>query len=215
MSIERFPLAWPVGRPRKRPAQRRDAQFSKVRQTYNSDGSRGDIARERLTIADALKRLQNELDRLGARLPVISSNLELRLDGLPRSGQPQPDDPGVAVYFRLPDSGKPLCLPCDTYTKVQDNIAAIAKHIEATRAIERYGVATIAEQFAGFQALPAPGSSPPWWIVLQVKQTATRDEIEAAYRKLAVLRHPDRGGSGHQMAELNGARAAAIKERCS
>jgi phenylpropionate dioxygenase-like ring-hydroxylating dioxygenase large terminal subunit len=31
-------------------------------------------------------------------------------------------------------------MPCDRYTRVADNIAAIAAHIDATRAIERHGV---------------------------------------------------------------------------
>lgn len=53
----------------------------------------------------ALARLKEELGRLGARYPVVSSNVELRRDGLPLSGRPEPHDPGVAVYFQL--AGRP------------------------------------------------------------------------------------------------------------
>jgi curved DNA-binding protein CbpA len=38
----------------------------------------------------------------------------------------------------------------------------------------------------------------------------TRDAVESAFRRLAVERHPDRGGNADQMAELNNARATAL-----
>lgn len=206
MSVSAFPLQWPVGRPRTSPGSRQYGRFNKKQHNGRWNETKS------LTVADALSRLQDELDRIGARLPVVSSNLETRLDGLPRSGQREPDDPGVALYFDL--RGEPHCLPCDTYTRVADNIAAIAKHIEATRAIERYGVASIKEMFAGFTALPAPGQaeSALWWKVLRVEPTATEAEIQSAYRKRAAEVHPDRpGGSAVAMAEVNAARDAALK----
>lgn len=95
---------------------------------------------------------------------------------------------------------------------VADNIAAVAAHIEATRAIERHGVASIAEMFTGFQALPAPGAT-PWWQILQVQPDTAWPGIEAAFRKLAAERHPDRGGSDAMMADLNRARDEARKAR--
>ena len=208
-NVAAFPLQWPAARPRKAARERKRAQFNKKVVTYH-----GWSRNAELSVADALNRLQVELDKIGARYPVISSNLETRLDGLPRSGQKEPSDPGVALYFDL--KGKPHCMPCDTYDRVADNIAAIAKHIEATRAIDRFGVATVSEMFAGFQALPAPGKadSALWWNVLRVAQTATVDEIMAAWRKRAAEEHPDRpGGSTAAMAEVNAARDEALKER--
>lgn len=206
MSASSFPLQWPDGRPRKLASLRKRAQFNK--KVYNG---RYHETRD-LTVSEALSRLQDELDRIGARYPVISTNLETRLDGLPRSGQREPDDPGVALYFDL--AGKPHCMPCDTYDRVAGNIAAIAKHIEATRAIDRYGVATVSEMFAGFQALPAPGKaeSALWWKVLRVDPTATEAEVQSAYRKRASEVHPDRpNGSAAAMAEVNAARDEALR----
>lgn len=210
MSVSAHPLHWPAGRPRTASAARQHGRFNKKQHNGRWNETKN------LTVADALSRLQGELDRIGARYPVVSSNLETRLDGLPRSGQREPDDPGVALYFDL--KGEPHCLPCDTYNRAADNIAAIAKHVEATRAIERYGVASIREMFAGFTALPAPGQaqSALWWKVLRVEPMATEAEIQAAYRKRAAEVHPDRpGGSAAAMAEVNQARDAALKERRS
>jgi hypothetical protein len=204
-TIAPFPLQWPAARPRRAAAQRKAGKFAKMRDNggWRSAGE--------ISVAEALARLQTELDRIGARYPVVSSNLEPRLDGLPRSGGPEPRDPGVALYFQL--QGEPVCMPCDTYGRVADNIAALAAHIEATRAIERHGVASVAEMFAGFVALPAPGAERPWWDVLETRRDASADVVEAQFRRLARERHPDAGGSTEAMAALNAARAAALKER--
>lgn len=198
-----YPLQWPQGRPRKHPSHRKRAKFGKADHRGWKQG---------LSIADALRRLQGELDMIGGRYPVVSSNVEVRLDGLPRSGQRDPEDPGVCVYFDL--NGKPMAMPCDTYDRVADNIAAIAAHMEATRKIERHGVASVSEMFAGFEALPAPGKadSQQWWVVLGLDpQSASVADVKASYRRLAAERHPDKpGGSQAAMAELNLARDQAL-----
>ncbi|MDQ0303844.1 J domain-containing protein [Ancylobacter polymorphus] len=197
--VEAYPLQWP-NRPRK--ATRRRATFGTVK----------GYGKAPLTVAEAVERLSGELARLGARYVVISSNVELRRDGLPRSGQKEPADPGVAVYFQL--AGKPHCLPCDTFDRVADNMAAIAGHIKAVRAQEAYGVATIAESFAGFVALPPPGAARPWREVMGFSpiHRPGSQEIAERYRRLARDKHPDAGGSQEAMAELNAARDAAMKE---
>lgn len=206
MTVDRFPLQWPVGRRRTPANQRKTGRFTQQAEGHNY---RRMVP---VTIATALKRLDNEIERIGAKLPVLSSNLDLRLDGRPRSGQREPDDPGVALYYQL--NGRPYCLPCDTYHGAADNIAAIAAHIEATRAIERYGVATVAEMFAGFAALPAPATKRPWWEVLNVHPVASVDDIRAAHRK-AAMRHHENGSHPDplKMTEINVARDEGLRER--
>lgn len=201
MTVTPFPLQWPAGRHRCPASARKNGKFSSTRQGAHCR-SHGE-----LTVAEALKRLKEELDRIGARYPVVSTNLETRLDGLPRSGQAKPRDPGIAVYFDI--GGAAHCLPCDTYNDVAQNIAAIAAHIAATRAIERHGVASVREMFRGFVALPPPQSC---WEILGVPERASRETIETAYRALAKKRHPDSGGSQAAMSELNRARDEALKE---
>src|SRR5690606_37528542 len=131
-------------------------------------------------IADANQRLQAELDRLRAKSVILSTNVELRLDGMPRSDRSPPADPGVALYLRL--NGRDTVLACDKWDRVADNIVAIAKHIEALRGQDRWGVGTLEQAFAGYQALPAPEQ---WWQVLGISEHATADQINAAWRDKA------------------------------
>lgn len=137
---------------------------------------------------------------------ILSTNVELRLDGQPRSDRGNPSDPGVALYFKL--KGRDTALACDRWVRVADNITALAKHIEAIRGMERWGVGTVEQVFTGYQALPSPEQ---WWDVLGVDSDAAADLIERRYRLLAQTAHPDRGGTDAAMARLNAARDAGRK----
>lgn len=196
----RYPLAWPQGRPRRRWQDRAKGSF-----VHNG---------KPIKSGDAATKVEAELRRLGAVYPILSSNLELRLDGRPRADRAEPADPGVCLYFQL--KGQPFALACDTFTTVAQNIAALANHLDATRRIERYGVATASETLRAFQSLPPPseGIVTPrrWSEVLGVPARATRAEIDAAYRSLARKAHPDNGGSTAAMTALNAARAQAYIE---
>lgn len=112
-----YPLAYPHW-------VRRTPARSRLKATFRAN-------EKPMTVATARDRLQKQLDLLGATNPVLSTNVELRLDGQPRSNRPEPDDVGVAIYFSL--RGKQLCMPCDRWLTVADNITAIAQHIDATR----------------------------------------------------------------------------------
>lgn len=150
-----YPLTWPAGWPRQE--TRRDAPFhrrvSREGQSWSS--------KEKLSIEQARTDVRHELRLLGAQGVVISSNLRLRLDGEPMSGQSNPDDPGVCVYFTL--RKKPRCLPCDKWRRAGDNLVAISKYVEAMRGQIRWGVGSVDAMFAGFKALPGGDSlvTPP------------------------------------------------------
>ena len=144
---------------------------------------------------DEVRRaLANELSRLGAKKVVLSTNVKLRLDGNPYAGQPQPADTGAAVYFDL--KGKAVSLACDKWRRVEDNIWAIVKHIEAIRGQERWGVGSVEQSFRGYMALPAIGqtSGLQWWNVLGVPVNASAEQVREAYQILVKKHHPDRGG---------------------
>lgn len=195
-----YPLQWPPGRPRT--PNRIEGRFTSTRESGH--GWKQHLP---VTATDARKRLQRELDALGARLAILSSNVELRLDGLPRTGRLNPTDPGVAVYFQL--NGKPVVLACDRFTAVEQNIAAVAGHIEATRRIDRYGVGTTAQMFEGFLALPRPMVVNDWRGPLDDPRSLA--DAEATYRRKMLTAHPDCGGSEAAAATLNVAITEARK----
>jgi hypothetical protein len=198
-SIKRFPLEWPVGWKRTPTFKRLDAPFGTKRTTNG-----------RLTVMLATERLENEVERLGARNPVLSTNVSLRLDGRPRSDE-NPSDPGAAIYFSF--KGKASVLACDRFRTVADNIAAIAGHIEALRRVERYGVGTIEQALAGYKALPADTAA-NWRAVFgfPADSTPTLDQVDSAYKAAAREKHPDLGGTDIEMSHVNRARDYALME---
>lgn len=179
-----YPLSWPEGWPRTPKQKRRNSPFLRPVK-FSSRGRSMDEAR---------RGLADELARLGARGEVLSTNIQLRLDGMPYSNRSQPDDTGAAVYFEL--KGKPVSLACDKWNRVEDNIWAIVKHIESIRGQDRWGVGSVEQAFHGYMALPAPGQSSgiQWWTVLGVPINASADQVKEAYRILVAKHHPDRGG---------------------
>lgn len=184
-----FPLAWPAGRPRTPWNERKPARFGSASGAHNM--------KRPITIAVARERLQDELDLLRAGSPVLSSNVELRLDGQPRSGMPDPVDPGAACYFVL--RGRQLALPCDRWDSVAGNIAAIAAHIGALRGMDRWGVGTVEQAFAGYTLLPSEG-----WRGL-LNNPGNLAEATAAFKRAMKTAHPDAGGSHDAAARLTAA----------
>ncbi len=164
------------------------------------------------TLAGAMENVRDSLRRFGADSEkpvsdvVISSNVTL--------GESSPADPGVAIWFKW--DGLSVCIPVDRYSKVQANLQAIHHIIEARRTELRHGtLALVRATFTGFAALPAPGGRKSWREVLGIIPSGpvVKQSVEAAYRRLAADRHPDKpGGSNEAMAELNAARDAALKE---
>ena len=151
-------------------------------------------------MVEARTFLSDELDRLGASRVVLSTNVELKLDGQPYANRTPPKDPGAAVYFRFRE--KPVTLACDKWDRVEDNVWAIGCHIEALRGQERWGVGTIEQAFRGYMAIPER-TGMDWWTVLGVAINASLEQVEEAYRAKARIAHPDCGGTNSAMAQLN------------
>jgi DnaJ-domain-containing protein 1 len=173
--IYHFPVQWPDGWPR--------------HQTHR-------IGHFKVGYDQALRDLGQELKRLGVESAYISTDRPLRADGRPRSGV-QPDTPAVAVYFVR--KGKQLCIPCDKYQTVRDNIRAIGVTLESIRRMKRYGTSEMVDAtLSGFAALPenvSPNAgSRPWYDVLEVSPNASLEVIKASFRAKAAQTHPDAPG---------------------
>ena len=198
MNANAYPLQWPDGWKR---------EPSPTRSRFDC------------TLAQAVNNIVYELERMhvSSSTIVVSTNVELRRDGLPHSGRREPFDKGAAVYWANPvwdDHGvhrgtEQKVIACDRWDRVKDNLRAIEKTLEALRGIDRWGTSDIVKKaFTGFTALPAPLEG--WRAVLGDHST-----IEAAlvrWKELAFDAHPDRGGSDLAMRELNAARADAERE---
>lgn len=179
MTVEAYPLQWPAGRRRIEGWRREQAKFD-VSFTAARDG----LIRE-VQLMCGGRHADPKL--------VISTNIQLRRDGLPLANQRQPDDVGVAVYFTR--YSKQVSFACDRWLKVEHNMRAIQKTIEALRGIDRWGTGDMLEAaFAGFMALPAPSTPRAWHEVLGIPRESSDAAIRDAYRALRSRHHPDRGG---------------------
>lgn len=188
--IEAYPLHWPIGWKREQNPQQSKFQTPLV---------------------DARVGLTRQLELLGARNIIISSNAELTRSGDIAARQRRIDDTGVAVYFTL--RGNQRCIPCDKWTLLADNLHAIELTVEALRGLERWGAKDMVDAaFAGFEALPEGGDD-PWHVTLNVSPVAAIEEIEAAYRRLAKQLHPDLGGNAEDFHALERAYRRGRAER--
>jgi hypothetical protein len=193
-----YPLTWPPHWPRTAFRDRKPPQFLSVKK--RADGSK---LRVEIRLADARDRLADEIDKLRGADVLLSTDIPLRANGQPRLDAEAPGDPGAAVYFDL--HRRPLVLACDRWNTVAGNVAAIAAHIGALRAQERWGVGSIEQAFTGYQALPAPES---WRAVLGISQGEGIEAARAAWLgKLKAC-----GNQGDEAVRLNAAMARARQE---
>lgn len=205
-----YPLHWPEGWPRT-PAGERSAghQFKQAKwQSSQHHPSGGYMSRGAVTFAKARDQLYAELERLGARSAVISTNHPADVRGLPIESKRKVEDDAVAVYFQYRD--RPMVMACDRFDNAAANMRSLGLAIEAMRQLERHGGGTMMEKaFAGFSALPPPKSC---WAVLGIAPRSTEVEIRRAWRDKMKEAHPDRDGSDAAAAELNSARDQALRE---
>lgn len=186
--MEAYPLQWPTAWPR--------VQYPKA-------------AQFKVGMGEAVSHLYDELDRLGADDIIVSSNMQVRLDGRPYAKQNRIEDPGVAVYFTY--NGAQQCIPCDKWDSVKDNVRAIGLTVEALRGLERWGAKEMVNAaFRGFKALPeaiimGEGTARAWWEVLEIPRDSDIQTAQRAYKELLQTKHPDRGGSDSEFIELKNA----------
>lgn len=177
MGAEAYPLHWPTGWP-------------KITNNHSREW-----APFKTSFATARDELMHELELMGACNIVLSTDVELRNDGLPYASRKEPEEPGAAIYFEY--QHKSMVFACDRWLGVKNNVQALRKTVNAIRGIERWGASDMMERaFSGFQAL-TDQSSGEWWAILGVSPTATHREVQKAHQKKRRDSHPDKPGGNH------------------
>ncbi|WP_153952299.1 J domain-containing protein [Halosegnis longus] len=171
--------------------------------------------RFRVSRSQAFDNIVEELGKLGA----VNVRVETAAPHTSKAphrpyADRDPDHPGVVAYFERGGDG--FAVPCDRWDRLRDNAQAIAKYLDAKRAIERYGVATVGTEMST-QALPsgdddAVAAEPPAHDVLGVASDAPDNVVRAAARSLKKEHHPDAGGDEAQFKRVVDAEEAMLDE---
>lgn len=206
-----FPLDWPAGFPRTKSFEISQSRFKMT------------------SFIHASKAIFQRAKSMHFVNVVISSDISRRLDGLPYADSREPDDRGVAVWWKSAlIGGNEQVIACDRWRTVGENLRAIELSLDAMAGLNRWGASQIVKRaFAGFAALPPaaielpsrnwrdvlfphgvpkPSGRPGWTPVSPLVM------YKNAYRHAMETGHPDRGGSTERAAELNRAWAECQAE---
>lgn len=169
------------------------------------------------TWSKTLTLLEREVTALAGEHLVIGVDIteqDLRLDGTLRA-RARAETPAVEVAFTSKHG--PMLYRCDRYRSRwasqgpdwQQNVRAIAKTLEALRAVDRYGAADSGEQYRGYRQIAATATveaqCPRKQLakIAGIELTDETDKVLIANARRAA--HPDRGGSAeawHAVEEL-------------
>lgn len=145
-----------------------------------------------LSLDDAVVYLEDELKGLtGAHVSVFSNYDRLNS---PRTRAKREDDSAVCVEIRL--GTRSYYLICDRWYLVEHNIYALHLAVRAMRNMVKWGVGSIEQVLAGFDAAfdSAAGKTaahvsaealPEWMHVLGLGANATLDDANTVYRRRA------------------------------
>lgn len=144
--------------------------------------------------ARTLEDLGDEIERTGGSdvlIGVVADPSQFTLDGRPRAGF-KVLHPGAEVSFDV--GARRLAFHTDAYKSLHFNLREITLGLEALRAVDRYGITSTAEQYAGFAMLPPGGPDP----------VRGRQLVEAAggMRQAERRHHPDAGGDQRDFVDV-------------
>lgn len=146
---------------------------------------------------DALDLLETEIAAKGGTdvvIGIVCDEGQISMSGALKAGsRTAVRHPGAEVSFELPD-GRRLVFHTDAYGDLRQNLRAIGKGLEALRAVDRYGITSTDEQYAGFQQLTAGGPD--------ASRGARLVELHGSVAKALKVTHPDHGGDAGQFADV-------------
>lgn len=153
----------------------------------------------------ALDLLQAEVEAIDGDdvvIGVVADPAAISFSGALKGGTRAVRYRGVEVSFDVPGLTRRV-FHTDTFDDVAQNLRAIGLGLEALRAVNRYGITSGTEQYAGFAMLTAG----------ETIEERGRRLVEAAgsIRKALAAHHPDRGGSADDAAAVS-AYQASLRE---
>lgn len=154
--------------------------------------------------------LRSEADKINASTVVLQIDVmerDIRLDGWIKATA-RPSSPRVVITIERWRADT-LAFHCDSYLDWQDNVYAIAKTLEALRAIDRYGVSSSGEQYTGWKAIGDGRMTKDEAARLLAEVAGVPDrrplDIERSaplLRAARVAAHPDTGGSHERFVKV-------------
>lgn len=118
-----------------------------------------------------------------------------------------PLERAVTVRWMPKGSNREVVVSSDDQASVAANLRKLYLGIDAMRLNERRGLSEVMR--SAYMQLPAASDH---WTLLGLLPGSSADDVRRAYREQARAAHPDSGGSDEQMAALNRARDAALRE---
>jgi hypothetical protein len=142
------------------------------------------------SFSTTVAELTDELRHMQAKNVIIELDLDekqIRLDGMPRADA-RIGSPAVVISFQSKHGD--LRYATGEFDRWQDNVRAIARSLNALRAVDRYGVSKRGEQYRGWKALP-PSSDPADNIATPEQARKFLDEHGGSFEQAAKRLHPD------------------------
>ncbi|HEY8819559.1 MAG TPA: hypothetical protein VIM25_12175 [Candidatus Limnocylindrales bacterium] len=175
---------------------RRPAQFRSNGRYVDGEWHPG---KGRISYDQTLRDLESEIGAIAKTRAEVEVTIgigltehDVRQDGSPRANARPVGHPGVEISFES-RYGR-LTYATDVFDDWRDNVRAVAKGLEALRAIDRWGVAKRGQQYAGFAQITAGGPDPAKGKALV--------ERAGGIRQALMLHHPDHGGQARDLADV-------------
>lgn len=160
-------------------------------------------ARLRASWDVVMDRLEDEIGRVKGSdvvIGVVVDESQIGFSGnLKAGGRTRFAHRGVEVSFDTPKRGR-LVFHTDAYDDVTANLRAIGLGLEALRAVDRHGITSTDEQYAGFAAIGPGGPDPARGKTLVDRWGSVAEALKRT--------HPDHGGDPQQFADVQAYRTA-------
>lgn len=158
-------------------------------------GAPGIPDRFQADLNDTKRLLEYEVDRLDGYDLVVELDVlpgDISVTGTALKAYARPAMPGVVVAFGSKHG--PLVYASERFNDWRANLRAVAKSLEALRAVDRYGVSGHGEQYTGWAQIEAAPSSAVRAAEQILGITAgdhTPEALKAALRRARAAAHPD------------------------